>query len=1717
MPLGSIQVNEPDESSLGNISSNPHPQPDPLASIATKQVRKLNLMLESLGLVPQSSNTKFVCTKEENGEVMFIEIIRDDDEPHNKSPNEGERTTTKGMVVEYFDTFPTRDELAYHKIQKLEDENVSLDFKVQSLIKERDNAKMEYKKLFDSIKKTRSQTQKEMDELIAYVSEKTYAYGAIRAENHNLLDTISELKARMKNGENGMNATSSVKRPKSRDSHVKTSVLDVSKNEANKEAVYVRKNKQTDNTFAKVVSNKENVIDVAVANASKAKTLLCVSCMQNVIIPCHDKCVAKHKLNVRSNAHRTFSVNSRIPKSSETTFVAPKTRFSEKATQSKTLDTTSVASKSKIDEASASKDRDKVVHIVLWVVDSGCSKHMMGDRSLLRNFVEKFIGTVRFGNDNFAAITGYGDYIHGNITICHVYYVEGLGQQTSLGQGCSSHPFVNVQCNFYKGHGYGSTTSEAARTMLIFSRLPEFLWAEAVATACFTQNRSIINTRHNKTPYELLRGRKPNVEYFHVFGSLCYLTNDRDDLGKMKPKADIGVFIGYSETSRGFQIYNRRTKRIMETIHVKFDELTAIASEHDYSPSTSSIIVDTHEAPPVVTTSDEQTSPISLQESDEFNQENFWLICGNTQFIPYDYLNHKEINTIEPKNIKEAMADHSWIESMQDELNQFERLQVWELVPRPEGKNVIALKWLWKNKCDADNIVSFAPVARLEAVRMFIAFVAHMNITIFQMDVKTAFLNGPLKEEVYVSQPEGFIDFEFPNHVYRLKKALYGLKQAPRTCQSQYAIELLKKHGLDECVSMSTPMATERLDADLQGTPTDQTTYRHMIGGLMYLTASQPDIAFATFVCACYQVRPMVKYLKEMPVHAGCKDDCKSTSGGLQFLGGKLMSWSSKKQDCIAMSTAEAEYVSLSACCAQVRFGSRTQLLDVDLNTMDSMYCDSKSAIAISCNPVQHSCTKHIDIRYHLIKEHVERGTMSFTLVRTYTTMRIYLLRRFQRTVWYLVHCIGMRCMDSNSVGKYDKWKTTKQESNVALVYEHLAAEEIEKLVEDPENVDDSSPPRHDDTSIPGTRYSNFFLGVFVTNIVPPVNVDDEEDEITDEVFELRRRVKGKNVEETRISPTRSPRNLSTLVSSDTEKLQELTGVNGYLFAHLKKRFMPRTSSDQLVDNLHDVMMETLPSLVERKVNGARKNAKEEKRKIKFSSLSCRTWGMQAQISSQIQNAIDNAIPSLVDALYPVICQADPLLQQQDIAIWLALQMKFEKTQVPQTACRFSVVRTRDQDDPHDDAHPEGENSPSTSGNQEQDDEFDFWTDSYASDDDEIPTKQVTQDIMEEISLTIDEAKLKKMADEMLRQRCTSGDEHQYHIDQMKNFLQSDIVWESRKEILVSPHPRKITPLVQSCQRDPEAPALSLINQDLLYLKKGNSGPEKIVLSLHKFPAIVFNDDDIEERTSRWVNKCIKKFNPYARYGVENWKNPHAKIFYIRRQKEPGRPKEEIYSNSKIVQVIKTYWELGHEHKFITEIVARRANDCIVSITEPDYKNLNKNDIEDMYLLIMNNKVPDYANTGLLWSLSVFIRSSVIWERVHDFQLGIESYQQKINLTAPTITFPGIEEYDVFSIVYEPVHGIIYTNSKKEKRVMRPSEIHKFCDATLRRTLEGLKSYYNDVKYGYVQKELTNDEVEFLKLFEEEIEVRLNYRDQMRRWEMYVNGRPLGPRRERPE
>ncbi|GJX25951.1 retrovirus-related pol polyprotein from transposon TNT 1-94, partial [Tanacetum coccineum] len=857
---------------------------------------------------------------------------------------------------------------------------------------------------------------------------------------------------------------------------------------AKKVAVYVRKNKQTDNTSENVISNKENVIDVDVANASKAKTLLCVSCMQNVFIPCHANCFANYKLNVHSNVRRTLFTKFRIPKSYDTTYVVHKTRFSKESTLSKSLETTYVVSKPEIDVGSTSKANDKVVQIVMWIVDSGCSKHMTGDRSLLKSFIENFMGTVRFGNDNFAAITGYGDYIQDNITICHVYYVEGLGHNLfSVGKFCDG----DLEVAF-------------------------------CSKTCYVRNL--------KGDDLLTGGRESNLYTISISdmaasSPVCLMskaTSTKLDLVDGLPKFKYGKDHLCSACKRG---KNKKASH----------QLKLVPSDH---------------------------SKLELLHMD---------LCGLMRFVPYNPPSHEEIESsttaLEPSNVQifhqVQSSTHIWtkdhpldqvIGDPSKPVMTHQQLhtdsEVWELVPQPEGKNIIALKWLWKNKCDAENIMvrnktrlvakgyrkeegidfeeSFALVALLEAVRMFIAYAAHKNITIFQMDVKVAFLNGPLKEEVYVSQPEGFIDPEFPDHVYRLKKALYGLKQAPRAwydklssfliehsftkgiidstlftrryegdillvqvyvddiifgsinpdfskrfaklmknnfemsmmgelkfflglqvhqsprgifiSQSQYGIELLKKHGLDECVSMSTPMATERLDADLQGTPTDQTTYRRMIGGLMYLTASRPDIAFATFKRIFWYLRQSYNMGLSFPKdfgfkliaysdadHAGCKDDCKSISGGLKFLGGKLVSWSSKKQDCTAMYTAEGEYVSLSTCCAQVIW-MRTQLLDYGYKyNRILMYCDSKSAIAISCNPVQHSKTKHIDIRYHFIKEHVENGTVELYFVGTeYQLADLFTKALPKERFEYLVHRIGMRCMTPTQLESLTKSSSGK-------------------------------------------------------------------------------------------------------------------------------------------------------------------------------------------------------------------------------------------------------------------------------------------------------------------------------------------------------------------------------------------------------------------------------------------------------------------------------------------------------------------------------------------------------------------------------------------------------------------------------------------------------------------------------------------------------------------
>ncbi|GKC23143.1 retrovirus-related pol polyprotein from transposon TNT 1-94 [Tanacetum coccineum] len=415
---------------------------------------------------------------------------------------------------------------------------------------------------------------------------------------------------------------------------------------------------------------------------------------------------------------------------------------------------------------------------------------------------------------------------------------------------------------------------------------------------------------------------------------------------------------------------------------------------------------------------------------------------------------------------------------MQEELHQFDRLDVWELVNKPLCKNVINMKWLWKNKRDKENTVirnkarlvakgyaqkegidfeeSFAPVARLEAVRLFVAYAAHKSFPVYQMDIKTTFLYGPLKSFLlgpttsmiqlaslstahYVNQPDGFVDPYHPDQVYCLKKELYGLKQALRVWydelsnfmvskgfskgsidptlfitkhgedillvqiyvdeiifgstnpklskrfeklmhnkfeismmrelkfflgiqihqsprgifinQDKYAQEILIKHGMTSCDSIGTPIATKHLDADFSGTPVDQTKYHSMVRALMYLIASRPDILHATCYCARYQAKSTKKHLTTL------------TDYGFHF-------------------------------------------------DQIPMYYDSKEAIAISCNPVQHSCTKHIDVRYHFIKEQVENGIVELLFVRIeYQLADLFTKALSEDRFKYLVRRLDMRCL----------------------------------------------------------------------------------------------------------------------------------------------------------------------------------------------------------------------------------------------------------------------------------------------------------------------------------------------------------------------------------------------------------------------------------------------------------------------------------------------------------------------------------------------------------------------------------------------------------------------------------------------------------------------------------------------------------------------------------
>ncbi|GJZ04147.1 retrovirus-related pol polyprotein from transposon TNT 1-94 [Tanacetum coccineum] len=692
-----------------------------------------------------------------------------------------------------------------------------------------------------------------------------------------------------------------------------------------------------------------------------------------------------------------------------------------------------------------------IVQLILFIVNSGCTNHMTGNLNLLCNFVEKFLGTVHFGNDQFALILGYGDLNQGNgndlltgnrgsdlytislqettssTPICFMAkasptkawlwhrrfshlnfdYITLLskkdiviGLPNSKGRLnllhmdlCGPMPVVsingkkyilvifddysrytwtlflrskdetlevlkdflmmiqrNLQAQvisvrtnrgtkllnktlhaYFKEEGIEHQTStprtpeqngvverqnrtlvEAARTMLSASKLPLSFWAEAIATVCYTQNRSIIISNHGKTAYHIINDRKPSIKHLYIFGCICYITRDGENLDKMKEKGDPCVMVGYSTQSKGYRVYNKRTRLIVESIHIKFDEIKEMMSDHnssDLAPQRQEMSVENVSSglvpqgqkasdydnsdpmPPrqnVVPTAEktdssqqgleflfsplleeyynpahghaednnnDQAPNASFQEAEFINPfctrvqeigESSSRNIDNTDVHSFQPQSHDyrwtrdhpleqvrgnptmpvqtrrqlatdpemcmfalTVSIVEPKNIKEAMADSAWIEAMQDELHQFDRLKVWELVDKPFGKMIIKLKWLWKNKKDEDQTVIrnkarlvkglcsgtrvgidferiIYTVASLEASSDFHCPSSTPSLfqSIFPSDgCENGISYGTiLKRRFYLLSRKEFVDPDNIEKVYLLRKALKWIKASSRAC-----------------------------------------------------------------------------------------------------------------------------------------------------------------------------------------------------------------------------------------------------------------------------------------------------------------------------------------------------------------------------------------------------------------------------------------------------------------------------------------------------------------------------------------------------------------------------------------------------------------------------------------------------------------------------------------------------------------------------------------------------------------------------------------------------------------------------------------------------------------------------------------------------------------------------------------------------------------------
>ncbi|CAJ2637099.1 unnamed protein product [Trifolium pratense] len=694
------------------------------------------------------------------------------------------------------------------------------------------------------------------------------------------------------------------------------------------------------------------------------------------------------------------------------------------------------------------------------------------------------------------------------------------------------------------------TILDMARCMVKHKGLPKSFWGEAVNTAVYVLNRCPTKKLKDKVPEEIWTGKKPSVSHFKVFGALCHKHVPEAKRNKLDDRSEPMILVGYHVTG-AYKLYNPTSKKMIYSRDVIVDEAKSwdwIAGSSTSRPQLSQISddeTDTVESSdeieeteaPVVANQDNNV--IIDNEIDEATDNNNGTRKSNrTKKVPPriqdcitandnevdedgDLVHFALLAGAEPINYLEAMSNLKWKQAMEEELCAIEKNQTWQLVKLPTGKKAIAVKWVFKLKLNPDGSVAkhkarlvargflqregldysevFSPVARIETVRLVVAIANANSWPMYHLDVKSAFLNGPLEEVVFVTQPPGFMITGKENMVYRLKKALYGLKQAPRAwnkridgflvkqgfskCKSEYGVyvqkstssiiliclyvddllvtgsdlaeikkfksdmmnefemtdlgtisyflgieflntskglmlhqrkyagEILKRFNMTDCTPAITPMETNlKLEKNENEDTIDPTMFKQIVGSLRYLCNSRPDICFAVGLVSRFMEDPRQSHMKAatrilkyiagtldygilFPKSAkntkleivcysdsdwcGDKVDRRSTTGYFfKFLKAPV-AWCSRKQPVVALSSCEAEYIAGSyAACQALWMRSVLEELQIDVKKPITLQIDNQSAINLAKNPVLHGRSKHIEARFHFLREQVNQGSL---------------------------------------------------------------------------------------------------------------------------------------------------------------------------------------------------------------------------------------------------------------------------------------------------------------------------------------------------------------------------------------------------------------------------------------------------------------------------------------------------------------------------------------------------------------------------------------------------------------------------------------------------------------------------------------------------------------------------------------------------------------------